>query len=261
MLIGPAPLSQHHLTGMDPDISSRIITEHKAKYKLTSTIFADLWGPLQKRPGPPAQAAVSTIQSLLLHFHNCWKEYDLPERPSVPALRAGLFANPAHVRTSVYFFANIGGRLTSCKFAERKTKHRSSIVETVADITRERIPGWPYPGQRNWSAVGRVLFYIQTSIQLPQWDRAYTVDTARIVIFPWARNDANTDYVREYNAYDVVDCSGQKVGYAGVPFLPVSLLYRQCLLFPCLQRHTANKSFFFLQPLDHVNDMDDNNQQ
>ena len=78
---------------------------------------------------------------------------------------------------------------------------------------------------------------------------------------PWARSDANTDYVREYNAYDVVDCSGQKVGYAGVPFLPVSLLYRQCLLFPCLQRHTANKSFFFLQPLDHVNDMDDNDQQ
>ena len=89
-------------------------------------------------------------------------------------------------------------------------------------------------------------------MQLPNWDRPYICDTARIVLFPWARNEADDDFVREYNAYDVVDCSGETVGPANIPFLPVSLLQRQCLLFPCLQPHTSNKSFFFYQPLDHV---------
>ena len=147
----------------------------------------------------------------------------------------------------------IGGRLTSCKFAEAKSKHRSSVVETVPNLTRARIRGWPRPrGGRNWSLVGRILFYIQTTIKLPHWDRPYICDTARILLFPWARNEAGDDFVREYNAYDVVDCSGENVGPANIPFLPVSLLQRQGLLFPCLQLHTINKSFYFYQPLDFV---------
>ena len=259
MLEGDPALNQDHLTGMNPDTTNHIITHRSTKYKMSKGQYACLWGSFQQRPGgeqpqrsgaPLRPQEVYTKDNFWVHVNECWREYKLPSQPTPVQLRDG--STRHEVVISVYHFAKIGNRRTSCKAAEKKNTSRASVVETVTDITPLRIPGWFVPRYRtgrHWSSVGRVLFYVWASIRLPDWESPRIIEAARILLFPWAR--AGSGYVQEHKFY-VVDCTGREVAYSRTTFLPLHLLQRQCLLFPCLTSPNIDKNLYFMQPLDEL---------